>query len=172
MISQRSRLSMRASAIAAGVILLATSLTLPATAAEPPGAMHKQHHGGEGGGGMAGRRGMMPDPFSMAVEKLDLTPEQKTSVQSLLDGARLQNPSPMGGDGSRLAVLGNPGDPGYAAAVQQAKTDIANRIQARSDLDVQIYALLTPEQKTKLPQVLADMQAKWQQRRADWKKPQ
>jgi Spy/CpxP family protein refolding chaperone len=56
-------------------------------------------------------------------------------------------------------VLANPGDPNYVSAVTAAKAAATNRIQQRSDLQVQIYGLLTPEQQGKLPQVLADMKA-------------
>jgi Spy/CpxP family protein refolding chaperone len=49
-------------------------------------------------------------------------------------------------------------------AVQTAKTNAANRVQRRSELYVQIYALLTPEQKAALPAILASEDAKMQQR--------
>lgn len=108
------------------------------------------------------------DPFLMAVRKLELTPTQQQSVRSILDAARDQHQGMMQAMGENLGVLGNPGDPGYAAAVQAAKTKAANMIQRRSDLDVQIFSVLSPEQKAKLPQILADMKTKFEQRRDDW----
>jgi Spy/CpxP family protein refolding chaperone len=63
-----------------------------------------------------------------------------------------------------LKVLANPGDPGYTDAVEAAKTNAQDLVQRRSDLHVQIYAVLTPEQQAKLPAVLANMEAKMQQR--------
>jgi Spy/CpxP family protein refolding chaperone len=65
-------------------------------------------------------------------------------------------------------TLANPGDPNYAAAVQNAKTAAANRLQSEVELQGQIYNVLTADQKTKLPQVLADMKSKAEQRRAAW----
>jgi Spy/CpxP family protein refolding chaperone len=65
-------------------------------------------------------------------------------------------------------TLANPGDPNYATALQNAKTAAANRLQSQVDLESQIYNVLTADQKAKLPQVLADMKTKAQQRRAAW----
>ena len=142
------------------------------TTPPPPPPPHREHeHGFRGGpGGMlAAMPGAMGDPFMMAVHQLALTPDQKTSIQSLETAARQAHMAQAAtADGALFVTLGNPGDPGYAAALASAKTKAANMIQARSDLDVQIYALLSSDQKTQLPQVLAAMQAKFQARRANW----
>jgi Spy/CpxP family protein refolding chaperone len=54
--------------------------------------------------------------------------------------------------------LANPGDPGHQAAVQAAKARAAERIDHFSEVQQQVYALLTPAQQAKLPQVLAEVQ--------------
>lgn len=148
----------------AGLVAAVSAATPPApapAAAPPAGQPHEGRHEHERGGAMM-------DPFLMAVRKLELTPSQQQSVRSILDAARDQHQGMMQAMGENLGVLGNPGDPGYAAAVQAAKTKAANMIQRRSDLDVQIFSVLTPEQRAKLPQILADMKAKFEQRRNDW----
>ena len=69
-------------------------------------------------------------------------------------------------DGTLLPALGDPGDPKHAEAVAAAKERAAARIDAVVTLQNQVYAVLTPEQKARLPGILADMQARIAQRRA------
>jgi len=61
-----------------------------------------------------------------------------------------------------MAVLMNPGDPNYAAAVQAAKKRAADRIQRVSDLKLQLYNVLTPDQKSQLSRSIANWKAKGQ----------
>ena len=67
-----------------------------------------------------------------------------------------------------MTVLANPGDPNYATALQTAKTKFEARMQSESELQGQIYNVLTPAQKAQLPTVLASMKAQAQARRAQW----
>ena len=67
-----------------------------------------------------------------------------------------------------LMTLANPGDPNYAAALQNAKAQAATRLQNEVEVQSQIYNVLTADQKAKLPQVLADMKSKFEARRAAW----
>ena len=67
-----------------------------------------------------------------------------------------------------MTVLANPGDPNYATALQSAKTLASTRIQNQSELQGQIYNVLTAQQKAQLPTVLASMKAQAAQRRAAW----
>jgi Spy/CpxP family protein refolding chaperone len=101
-----------------------------------------------------------------AGRELNLTPDQQQSIKSLLANARAQRR----GAASAVdpAVLGNPGDPNYASAVQAAKAAAANRIDAEMALQAQVYDVLTPAQKQQLPQVLASIKAQMQARRATW----
>lgn len=58
----------------------------------------------------------------------------------------------------------NPGDPGYVAAVQAAKKRAADRIQRISDLKLQVYNVLTPDQKSQLSKSMANWKARMAQR--------
>src|SRR5262249_5352231 len=103
-----------------------------------------------------------------AAHQLNLTSDQEASIKSIMSNARAQRRAAMGGNSVDLAALGNPGDPNYATALQSAKAAAEARFQSEVDLQNQIYNVLTADQKAKLPQVLADMQSKAQQRRAAW----
>ena len=65
-----------------------------------------------------------------------------------------------------MTILANPGDPNYATALQNAKTRAADRLQAESQVQAQIYDVLTAQQKAQLPTVLASMKAQAEARRA------
>ena len=101
-----------------------------------------------------------------ATRQLSLTPDQQQSIKSLLATARAQRRATA--SAVDPAVLGNPGDPNYASAVQAAKAAATNRIDTEMALQAQIYDVLTPAQKQQLPQVLASIKAQMQARRATW----
>jgi Spy/CpxP family protein refolding chaperone len=128
----------------------------PSNSAAPSGAPAGHWHAR--GSGMLGMT-------LRAARQLNLTPEQQQSIKGLLATARAQRRGAATGD---PAVLGNPGDPNYAAAVQSAKTAATSRIDSEMALQAQIYDVLTPAQKQQLPQVLASIKAKMQARRAAW----
>ena len=131
--------------------------------------MHGEMHGGPR---EMLHGGMMPSPFLMALRQLNLSETQHESVKSLLDAAKQQREAGMKEDRSSLEALGNPGDANYDAAVQSAKSLAAKRIQQRADLETQIYNLLTAEQKAALPKAVADVKAKFMERREHWDKRQ
>ena len=105
-----------------------------------------------------------------ATKQLNLTADQQASIKTILTTARAQaKAAHASGQGPvDMAVLANPGDPNYATALQSAKTLAATRIQNESELQSQIYNVLTAQQKAQLPTVLATMKAQAQQRRAVW----
>jgi Spy/CpxP family protein refolding chaperone len=146
-------------------VATAAETTTPAaasTATPAPGGQHHWH---------GHHAGMLVGLTLRATKQLNLTAEQQASIKSVLSAARTQQKAAMAAaQGGRVDVtaLGNPGDPNYATALQSAKTLAANRIQHESELQAQIYNVLTPEQKTQLPTVLAGMKAKAAQRRAAW----
>lgn len=157
-------------AATAGLLTVVTAAA-PSAGADPtatPGQHERPRMGHDGMRTEGMRGGPMMDPFMMAVHQLDLTPQQRQSVHSILDTAHAAMQGQMERLGENLAILGNPGDPGYAAAVQAAKAKAGEMIQHRSDVDVQVYSVLTAEQKAKLPQLLGDMKAKFEQRREAW----
>ena len=150
---------------AAGVVSAQT--TAPAAAATtattttaPDSGGHRWH----------GHRGGLLGITLRATRQLNLTADQQASIKTILSNARAQAKAAHAANQSALdiAVLGNPGDPNYAAALQSAKTRAASRVETESELQGQIYNVLTAEQKAQLPTVLADMKAKVQQHRAAW----
>jgi Spy/CpxP family protein refolding chaperone len=124
------------------------------------GHMWHRHHGG----------GLLVGMTLRATKQLNLTADQQASIKSILTTARAQAKAAhaSGQAPVDMAVLGNPGDPNYATALQSAKTLAATRIQSQSELQSQIYNVLTAAQKAQLPTVLATMKAQAQQRRAVW----
>jgi Spy/CpxP family protein refolding chaperone len=145
---------------AAGIATAQT--TAPATTTTTaPETGHKWH--GHRGGFLLGTT-------LRATKQLNLTAEQQASIKTILSNARAQAKAARASSQSSLdvTVLGNPGDPNYAAALQSAKTLAANRIQTESELQGQIYNVLTAQQKAQLPTVLAEMKAKAAERRAAW----
>ncbi|MBV9914240.1 MAG: Spy/CpxP family protein refolding chaperone [Sinobacteraceae bacterium] len=131
------------------------SVTSDSTVPGNTANVHMRHH----------RGGLLVGVTLHAMRQLNLTAEQQSQVKSLLSAAHASN---QGSSTPDIAVLGNPGDPNYAAAVQTAKSMAAARWQQQIELQSQIYNVLTSEQKAQLPQVLADMKAKAQSRRALW----
>ncbi len=147
---------------ATGVVSAQTASGSPsAAAAAAPEGGHRWH---------GHRGGMLLGLTLRATRQLNLTPEQQASIKTILSNARAQAKAAhaSGQPALDIAVLGNPGDPNYATALQSAKTLAASRIQAESELQGQIYNVLTAEQKAQLPTVLAAMKAQHEQRRAAW----
>lgn len=108
----------------------------------------------------------MRDGFMVALHQLNLTSEQQQSIKSIMSNAHQEAKSAAGA--LDYSALNNPGDPNYAQAVREAQNAATQRIEQRSNIDQQIYNLLTPEQKTQLPKVLTEMKAKAEQRRDEW----
>jgi len=134
---------------------------------------HHHHHQRWGGGGWGGERegwhrpgGMMGGPGLMLARDLNLSDAQKQQIHTILSNARQnaqKDGKPAGGADDRLALM-NPGDPGYAAAVQAAKKRAADRIQHMSDLRLQIYNVLTAEQKSEVQKRIAAWKTRMAQR--------
>ncbi|MFL6600036.1 MAG: Spy/CpxP family protein refolding chaperone [Steroidobacteraceae bacterium] len=152
--------SVGAGAAAAATTINTTPAAPASTAATAPapGGRHWHHRNG----------GMLVGVMLRATRQLNLTSEQQTAIEGILSSARAQHQANAGAAGVDFVTLANPGDPNYAAAVQNAKTAAANRLAREVELQGQIYNVLTADQKAKLPQVLADMKSKAEQRRAAW----
>ncbi|HEY6484517.1 MAG TPA: hypothetical protein VIY54_13420 [Steroidobacteraceae bacterium] len=145
-------------AIAAAATAATTSTT---TATTPTATAAGKHHWGH-------RGGMLVGITVRAVRQLNLSSEQQATIKGILSAARAQHQQNAAAGALDLSVLGNPGDPNYAAAIQNLKTRAAARLQSEMELQSQIYNVLLPAQRTQLPQVLASMQAQAAQRRAAW----
>lgn len=147
--------------IASAVGIASAQTTAPATTTTAPPAGHEwhRHHGG-----------LLLGMTLRATKQLNLTAEQQASIKTILSNARAQAKAARASGQAPvdITVLGNPGDPNYAAALQNAKTLAASRIQTQSELQGQIYNVLTAQQKAQLPTVLAAMKAKAAERRAAW----
>lgn len=138
-----------------------TSSSTPATTSTAPAAHGKWHH--RGGGLLLGMT-------LRATKQLNLTADQQASIKQILSTARAQAKAAhaSGQAPVDMTVLANPGDPNYATALQSAKTLAANRIQSESEIQGQIYNVLTAQQKAQLPTILASLKAEAAQRRATW----
>jgi Spy/CpxP family protein refolding chaperone len=98
---------------------------------------------------------------------LNLTDAQKQSVHGILAKARTQfEAQHHKAAAPNFAALSNPGDPNHAAALQDLQTRMAARIQARDQVQQQIYGVLTANQKTQLASILAAKQARFAQHSA------
>jgi Spy/CpxP family protein refolding chaperone len=155
-------LAVAAATVGAGAVAATTTTTntTPAAAAATapaPGMKHWGHHHG----------GMMVGMMLHATRQLDLTAEQQTTIKGIMSGARAQHQA-GGAAETDMSVLSNPGDPNYASATQAAKSRLEARFQQQLELQGQIYNVLTPAQKAKLPEVLGAMKAQAQQRRSQW----
>jgi Spy/CpxP family protein refolding chaperone len=113
---------------------------------------HRHHHWGHGG-------------LMRAFHELNLTAAQQQQIHGILSNARQQFASQRAAGAPDMMALMNPGDPNYAAAVQAAKKRAADRIQRASDLKLQVYNVLTPEQKSQLSKSMADWKARMAQHR-------
>ena len=150
---------------ALGSLALGTALAAAPDAPPPdkPGMMHhddgtagmRMHMGMGMGMGMHGAEPGMA--FMRALHGLDLNEEQRSKVHALMDKAHEKWDAQRKGVDESMAALGNPGAAGYSAAVAAAKAHAADHIQQWSDLQQQIYGLLTPAQQAKLPEQLQKM---------------
>jgi len=153
--------------VGAGAAVAAVSTTTGSTsatttsAAPAPGGKH-WHHGHRGGG-------MLVGVMLRATRQLNLTADQQAAIKNILSSARARHQAAAGSAPVDLLTLANPGDPNYATALQSAKAAAAARLQNEVEVQGQIYNVLTADQKTRLPQVLADMKSKFEARRATWK---
>ena len=147
-----------AGAAVAAVSTTTTPAATTATTTPATGGKHWHHRHG----------GMLVGVLLRATRQLDLTSEQQTTIKGILSNAHAQHQAAAGTASVDMTTLANPGDPNYATALQSAKAAAATRLQNEVNLQSQIYNVLTADQKAKLPQVLADMKTKAEQRRAAW----
>jgi Spy/CpxP family protein refolding chaperone len=120
-------------------------------AATPGAPMHWHHHGH--GAGHPGEAGLMS-----VLGQLELTPAQKDQVHGIMASEHAQMQTERQGAIAELPALGNPGDPQHAAAVQSAQKRAADRVQQWSNVEQQVYGILTPAQQAQLPKLLTEMQ--------------
>lgn len=150
--------AMAMTGIAGGVLAQTStdSASAPATSAPSAGTPGEHHWHHRGGPDMMVGGGML-----RAFHQLNLTSQQQQQVKTILTSARQQMRSERQSEGGPdFTVLSNPGDPNYATAQQQLQTRMAARLQARSQIQQQLYDVLNKDQKAQLPTVLASMKAR------------
>jgi len=116
---------------------------------------HHHHCGHRRGPGMMGGMGLI-----RSFHELNLSAAQQRQVHGIVADARQQFAAERASGVPDMAALINPGDANYAAAVQAAKKRAADRIQRFSDLKLQLYNVLTSEQKTQLSKSVANWKAR------------
>ena len=104
------------------------------------------------------------------LRHLDLSKEQRARVQAIHSSLRPRADvlrTTVRRD--RIALLTTPPtDPAYSALLEQSKVDAAEAIQLRGDAWAQIYAVLTPEQRAKVPRIVAEARQRRDARRRAW----
>lgn len=108
------------------------------------------------------------------LDQLNLTAEQKASVQQIMKSHAGQNRSEwqqLRQQRQAFAAM-KPTDSGYqaaASALADAEGKAASaRVEQMASVRADIYKVLTPEQQTKFDGLMAERQAKRQERRKKW----
>ncbi|HEY5807721.1 MAG TPA: Spy/CpxP family protein refolding chaperone [Povalibacter sp.] len=134
-----------------------SSTTADANADDGRKYAHMYRHGGHGGSALTG-----------ALKQLDLTAEQQQSIRSVFDGNADKRKALWDQQRANRESLAStlPDDPDYPTLIATQKDLAVRAIQQASDTQTQIYSLLTPEQKAKVPQLLAERKARREERRS------
>jgi Spy/CpxP family protein refolding chaperone len=101
------------------------------------------------------------------VEKLELSESQRANIRSLMDASKAER-NAMREEHREVmhaSMRTLPDDPNYTALVEKRKQLTSQTIQQRSDLNAQIYAVLTPEQKAKVPHLIEESRSEMKERR-------
>lgn len=150
---------------ALGGIALASAATQPSATPQGTGWMQHEMHGGHGGPGGPDRA------FHRVLNQLDLTAEQKAQVRAIFDQGKPQlHAAHQSGRATRDQLeVTPPTDPAYPGMLASAKSNAADQIQLMSDLWTQVYAKLTPEQRARIPGIVAAQRAERDAHRASRK---
>jgi protein CpxP len=150
-----------------GAVAFAAALLMSVAALAQQGGPGGRH--GRGGPGMHGGRGGHGDLPGHFTRELDLTDAQKTQIKQLTDafhesnkGLHEQLMKSGPGGGPFEALKDGAFDEAAVRAAAQARANLHVEVEvAHARLMSQIYALLTPEQKTKV----AELRQRHEQRR-------
>ena len=131
-----------------GGVALASAATSTQPATPNAAPMRQGWHDGPGGPGGG---------FHRILDQLNLTAEQTAQIRSITDQAKpqLQAVHQSGRANREQLDITPPTDPGYAGLVAFAKSNAAEQIQLTSDLWAQVYAKLTPDQRARIPGIVA-----------------
>lgn len=155
------------SVLAACAALTFTGATVYASnAADGAGAktekQHQMHHR------HGARHG---SPLMSTLKQLDLSAQQQQSIKAVFQGNADKRKALRDQQRANRQALATtmPDDANYPALIAAQKQLAADAIQQMSDTQTQIYAVLTPEQRAKVPEILAERKAKWEQRREQFR---
>jgi periplasmic protein CpxP/Spy len=148
-----------------GALLAISAAVIGQEAMDEHAGKHRTHMHGFAFGGET--------PLVRLVQRLDLSEEQRQNLDSLVESKRAEqeNLQEQQRANFEASLTTLPDDPAYPALVEKRKELASTAIQQRSDLNVQIYALLTPEQKAQVPQLIEEMRAHMKERRAMRQRP-
>ncbi len=159
---QRLLFTLAVATLGAGTVGTAAAQTATAApSASPTPQLHRGHFRHFGGSRFVGS-------LLRATQQLNLTPEQRTNIKTILTNARPAHQPGAQPQQPGLTVLGNPADPGFGGGRAGRPDGCGQPHPEGVTLAGQIYAVLTPVQQQQLPTVLASIQAKEQARRAAW----
>lgn len=124
-------------------------------------AAHTAEHGGMRANHFRGEHSL-----AGLIQKLDLTEAQRESIRGILNASQSQRKAlrEQHHEAMKGSLTTLPDDPNYLALVEKRKQLASEAIQQRSDLNTQIYAVLTPEQKAQVPQLIEDVKAQMKER--------
>ena len=130
-----------------------------AVAADAPAVARPAHPGHRSGA-----------PLQALLRHLDLSADQQARVKSIHDTVKPRVDALRETTAHNRDALATtpPTDPSYASLVEQSKANAAAAIQLRSDAWSQIYAVLTHEQRAKVPALVAAARDKRRERRQHW----
>ncbi len=136
---------------------VSTAQTPASPQASAPAVGHMRHQG-------------LEHPFMRVLHHLNLTAAQKKQIHSIYQAARPQMESLGRSIRSNMdeLMMTPPGDAAYSALIETAKSNAAAHIKLISDTQAQIYDVLTPEQKAKIPGIVVAMKAKRDAARQKW----
>jgi Spy/CpxP family protein refolding chaperone len=157
---KRALFAVTVAMLGAGAVGTAYAQASSAPSATPPQGQHHGHFHHFGG--------RFVGTLLRATKQLNLTAQQQASIKAILQSAHQGHQPGAAPQGPSMTVLGNPADPNFAAAVQNAQSRAQVRLQQETTLAGQIYAVLNQQQQQLLPSVLASMQAKADAQRAQW----
>jgi Spy/CpxP family protein refolding chaperone len=106
------------------------------------------------------------------LHQLNLTPEQKTQIKSIMAGEKSQYEALHTSAKANRAALSTtpPTDPGYPALVQTAETNATTRIKLESETWSAIYTnVLTKQQQEAIPGIVTAANQAREARMAAWK---
>ncbi len=141
-----------------GLAALALAGFSSVSMAQTPTASHMHHYRGH------------EHPFMHILAKLNLTAEQKDKIHAIYKASRPNMESLGRSMHSNMEQLMTtpPGDAAYTALVDTAKSNALAHIKLITDTQAQIYAVLTPEQQAKIPDIVAAEKAKRDAAKRKW----